>query len=353
MLMMLAATGQVAGAPAAARRAHARLRRRPTAWLKAVLPPIYPQIRLPVYAVLAFSLSVVEVALCSAPGHAAAARRARGPLVRGLRPRALFPGRRGGDAPAAAGRRGDRPVAARRERSSRRSAAAGSRPDTARRRGGRSPAPAGSLPSRRARSASPASLVLALWAFARDWRFPDGLPGALHARDLARGSASLGGAPRATTLVAARSLARSRCALALACLENEQRRGLRPGAARALAALRAAAAAADRVPVRRRRSLLRAPRTSTRTLRGVVWAHLLFVLPYVFLSLADPYRALDPRYARIARRRSAPRRRAVFWRVKAAAAAAADPGRLRGRVRGQRRRSTCRPCSPAPAASRR
>jgi putative thiamine transport system permease protein len=36
------------------------------------------------------------------------------------------------------------------------------------------------------------------------------------------------------------------------------------------------------------------------TLAAVVWAHLLFVLPYVFLSLADPYRALDPRYVRTA-----------------------------------------------------
>jgi putative thiamine transport system permease protein len=36
------------------------------------------------------------------------------------------------------------------------------------------------------------------------------------------------------------------------------------------------------------------------TLIAVIWSHLLFVLPYVFLSLADPYRALDPRYARIA-----------------------------------------------------
>jgi putative thiamine transport system permease protein len=34
------------------------------------------------------------------------------------------------------------------------------------------------------------------------------------------------------------------------------------------------------------------------TLLAVIWAHLVFVLPYVFLSLADPWRALDPRYAR-------------------------------------------------------
>ena len=48
---------------------------------------------------------------------------------------------------------------------------------------------------------------------------------------------------------------------------------------------------------------------------AVVWAHLLFVLPYVFLSLADPYRAWDPRYARAARCLGASPLR-VFCRVK-------------------------------------
>lgn len=36
------------------------------------------------------------------------------------------------------------------------------------------------------------------------------------------------------------------------------------------------------------------------TLAAVAWAHLIYVLPYLFLSLADPWRALDPRYARTA-----------------------------------------------------
>jgi putative thiamine transport system permease protein len=29
---------------------------------------------------------------------------------------------------------------------------------------------------------------------------------------------------------------------------------------------------------------------------ALIWAHLLFVFPYVFLALADPWRAFDPRY---------------------------------------------------------
>jgi len=50
-------------------------------------------------------------------------------------------------------------------------------------------------------------------------------------------------------------------------------------------------------------------------LLAVVWAHLIFVLPYLFLSLADPWRAFDPRYARTAASLGASRSR-VFFRVK-------------------------------------
>jgi putative thiamine transport system permease protein len=87
-------------------------------------------------------------------------------------------------------------------------------------------------------------------------------------------------------------------ALVAGCLENESRRQRRPGAG-ALALLY--------VP-------LLVPQIGF--LFGVqvlflwlgladgwlalVWSHLLFVLPYVFLTLADPYRSLDGRYARIA-----------------------------------------------------
>src|SRR3546814_3589662 len=37
------------------------------AWLKAVFPRVYPQIRLPVYAVIAYAVSVVDVALVLGP----------------------------------------------------------------------------------------------------------------------------------------------------------------------------------------------------------------------------------------------------------------------------------------------
>ncbi len=49
---------------------------------------------------------------------------------------------------------------------------------------------------------------------------------------------------------------------------------------------------------------------------GLVWCHLLFVFPYVFLALRDSWRALDPRYERIAAGLGAgPWRRLVFIRL--------------------------------------
>jgi putative thiamine transport system permease protein len=49
---------------------------------------------------------------------------------------------------------------------------------------------------------------------------------------------------------------------------------------------------------------------------AAVWlAHLVFVLPYVFLSLSDPWQALDPRFAAVAAGLGA-RPARVFWRVR-------------------------------------
>jgi putative thiamine transport system permease protein len=48
---------------------------------------------------------------------------------------------------------------------------------------------------------------------------------------------------------------------------------------------------------------------------ALAWSHLVFVLPYVYLALADPYRAWDQRYARSAACLGAPPAR-VLWRIK-------------------------------------
>ena len=66
LLMILAATGQVEVKESLA--IARSLGYGPMmGWLKAVLPRLYPQIRLPIYAVIAYSLSVVDMALLLAP----------------------------------------------------------------------------------------------------------------------------------------------------------------------------------------------------------------------------------------------------------------------------------------------
>lgn len=66
LLMTITALNQIPAAPTL-RVSRALGYRRAMAWLTSVFPLIYPQIRLPIYAVLAFSLSVVDVALILGP----------------------------------------------------------------------------------------------------------------------------------------------------------------------------------------------------------------------------------------------------------------------------------------------
>jgi putative thiamine transport system permease protein len=79
----------------------------------------------------------------------------------------------------------------------------------------------------------------------------------------------------------------------------------------------------------------------------VIFGHLLFVLPYVFLSLVEAYRRLDPRWARLALSLGASPER-TFWRRAPADAAGAAADRHGGGPRGQHR-----PVPADPAAGRR
>ena len=266
------------------------------AWLKVVLPQVYPQIRLPVYAVLAYALSVVDMAIVLGPTTpptlaplvfrwfqdpdltmrfqaAAGAALQLGIVVLGI---ALWRGLEALVASLA------RPWLVHGGR------------------GGRGGAP------RVAAWAGVAVLFgcslgcllgLALWSVARRWRFPDALPQSWSLARWPDQLAALAG-PTWTTLAVGVAATAVAIALVAGCLENESRRQQRPGAG-ALALLY--------VP-------LLVPQIGflfgVQVLflwlgladgwLAVIWTHLLFVLPYVFLTLADPYRSLDPRYARTA-----------------------------------------------------
>jgi putative thiamine transport system permease protein len=190
-------------------------------------------------------------------------------------------------------------------------------------------------------------LSMALWSLARQWRYPDVLPSQWTVDNWSRQAASLATPGWNTVLVGVLATIIA-LVLVVACLENEQRRSLKVGAGSLWNKLNKGA----QPPCKSSTSEESAPRhcrfssSDTRflwllytplllpqvaflfgaqvllvktsldgTLFAVVWAHLLFVLPYLFLSLGDPWRALDPRYARSAASLGASKAR-VLWRVK-------------------------------------
>jgi putative thiamine transport system permease protein len=309
VLMMVAASNQVAAKPmvAAARSMGYPV---PNAWIKVALPLIYPQIRLPVYAVLAFALSVVDVALVLAPSTP--------PPLAVLAARWFAGYDLGLYLPAAAAatlqllivtagialwRAFEWAICV----PGRVWAAAGTR------RGWTTPITRFAGWSAVAVGVTNlASLaVLLLWSFAQEWRFPDPVPSRWTWGNWARTGTF--GNPLLATLVIGFVTTIVAVMLALACLENEQRQRLRPGPSVLwllyipLLVPQIAFLFGGQV------ALVRIGFDGTHL--AVIWAHLMFVLPYVFLSLADPFRALDPRYARISAGLGASAN-STFWRVK-------------------------------------
>jgi putative thiamine transport system permease protein len=295
MLMLVAALNQVPQQQLRASMA-ALGYRGATAWLKCVLPLVYPQMRLPIFAVLAFSASNVEVALLLAPGNppplAVLAARwfsdydlqryyaaaAAAILQLGLVLLLLVGGWLGEGAVAMVGRawceRGQR--------------------------GGWAElvVPAGAALAALCFASGMLSLLLMmLWSFADSWRYPAVLPDSLSLATWSSQVPMLGVA-LLNTLSLALCSAGAALLLAIACLESETRRSAAPGAGALWLAY---------VP-------LLVPQIAflygfqvalvqlgiDGSWLAVAWSHLVFVLPYVFLSLADPWRALDARYARSA-----------------------------------------------------
>jgi putative thiamine transport system permease protein len=140
-------------------------------------------------------------------------------------------------------------------------------------------------------------LGLALWSIARRWRFPDALP---ESWSLARWPDQLAALaePTWTTLAVGVAATGAAIVLVAGCLENESRRQQRPGTG-ALALLYVPLLVPQIGFLFGVQVLFLWLDLSDGWL-AVIWSHLLFVLPYVFLTLADPYRSLDPRYARTA-----------------------------------------------------
>jgi len=310
LLMVLAALPQV--------RAGERLRLtqvlgygRMTGWLKAVFPAVYAQIRLPVYVVLAYSMSVVDVAVILGPstppplsvqivrwiGEPALETRlvaAAGAVLQlALVIGALVAWRLGevvvarlGCAWAERGGRG------RHENPLRRVSLV--------------------LGAGSAGAVLAGLAVLTVWSVAGFWGFPAAWPQGVGPANWARHGPGAGSAFGQTALVAGIATALA-LVLVLGCLQAEARTGRRPGAS-AMWLLYLPLLVPQTAFLPGLQTFLLGL-GADRGVASVILAHLVFVLPYVFLSLADPWRAWDSRQATIAATLGAGPG-AVFWRIR-------------------------------------
>ncbi|MEQ9491897.1 MAG: ABC transporter permease [Alphaproteobacteria bacterium] len=281
------------------------------AWLKTVFPQVYPLVRLPVYAVLAFSLSVVDMAAILTP--------TTDPTLALLILRWFNDPDLAYQFVAAAGsviqlaiviaaillwRLGEMAVAG-----LARSWISG---------GNRHTGGAG------IRSLSLGTIVflfglgaaglisMAVWSVARRWRFPDALPSEWTLANWMDRTQSVE-SPLFVTLIVALASVAIAVWLVVGCLENEQRNG-RKLSARGLWLLYTPLIVPQIAFLFGLQVLITIVGIEGSWL-ALIWSHLLFVLPYVFLSLGDTYRALDERYARsgFCLGLSAS---GVFWRLK-------------------------------------
>jgi putative thiamine transport system permease protein len=281
------------------------------AWFAVVLPQVYAQIRLPVYAVLAFSLSVVDVALILGPGNpptlaVLAVRWFSDPDTRWVFPASAAATLMLGIVALsialwhAAERAITRWHRARLERGVRGG------------RGARGAAGLAWVAALLALTALLAMVSMALWSFAASWRWPDAWPTAWTLANWQRQAGSLL-LPALTTLSVGAAATLIALLLVLGCLEHEARSHL-PRPSRSLWLLYLPLLV-PQVAFLFGLQVLLVRLGADGTWAAVVWAHLVFVLPYLFLSLADPWRAFDERYERTALSLGASRAK-VFWRIK-------------------------------------
>ncbi len=282
-----------------------------TAWLKVVLPAIYPQLRLPLYAVLAFSISVVDMAIILGPTvpptlavlvfrlfsdpdlslrlvAAAGATLQLGLAVlailtlHALERLVVLTTRRWLTA-------GDRTVA---ERSA--------------------PLAASALLSLSTILGLASIALLGIWSFAWRWSFPNLLPEVWSLRSWSNHLPEVGSAA-VTTFGIGIASAGAAVGLALACLEHEARASV--SMTRTALWLLYLPLLVPQIAFLFGFQVFLAYLKVDGMTMAVIWSHLLFCLPYAFLALSESYRRLDPRYARIGICLGASPSR-VFWQVK-------------------------------------
>lgn len=151
---------------------------------------------------------------------------------------------------------------------------------------------------------------LALWSFAGLWQFPDALPETLSLKTWAKAAPDLA-QQSATTLAIALAASLGALALALAALEAEARHGRAIGAIW-LIYLPLIMPQVAFLPGLQVMALHLGAKGSAAT---VAAAHLIFVLPYVWLSLAPAFRGWDGRIGLTAAAMGTKPAR-IFWRLR-------------------------------------
>jgi len=155
-------------------------------------------------------------------------------------------------------------------------------------------------------------VLLAMWSLAGAWRFPSLVPETLSLATWMHASQSLALA-FVHTLAIAWSASAIAVVLALGSLEFNARRG-RPSDAGALRALYVPLVV-PQVAFLFGLQILFSYAGFDGTFLAVLVAHLVFVFPYVLLSLTEPWRSWDPRYGH-AVRALGHGEDAVFWKVR-------------------------------------
>lgn len=135
--------------------------------------------------------------------------------------------------------------------------------------------------------------VLCLWSIAGLWLFPDALPESFTLAAWARAFPGIA-TPLATTLLVASAATLIAVLLAVLCLVREVETG-RTGGRWALVLIYLPLIV-PQVAFLFGLQLFIVFSGAIASLPALILAHLVFVLPYVFLSLSDPWRAYDRRY---------------------------------------------------------
>jgi putative thiamine transport system permease protein len=159
--------------------------------------------------------------------------------------------------------------------------------------------------------------VLTLWSLATAWRYPDLLPSGLTFRHWLQSGPDLTGLI-ATTLAIGLAVSLTAAALVTALLQERVQGQGGSGAGlytRLLDGLAFVPLLVPQVAFLFGLQVLFLQAGLDGSLFGVALSHFVFVLPYILLSLRGPWGALDPRYRQVALSLGASEQR-VFWRIR-------------------------------------